>query len=244
MTATGTLILIRHGQSQANADGLFTGLLDAPLTDLGRQEAQHAADLLTAAGTRPAAWFTSPLQRAVTTTDIISGQMSGPRARVERDWRLAERNYGALTGRLKVDVLTEYGQAQYLAWRRTVHGTPPAMTAPQFASLGNVPRWLKLTESLADVATRVRAFWRERLERTIRHGDAVAVVAHGNSLRALCMVLDDLDDDEVAALNIPTGQPLLYRFGSDRRPLVRGGEYLDPLTAAYAASVIASEGGT
>lgn len=241
---TGTLILIRHGQSQANAEGLFTGLRDAPLTDLGRAEADHAAALLAAADLHPGAWFCSPLRRAVQTAEIIASHRSVPDVGIESDWRLAERNYGALTGRRKAGVRAEYGESQYLAWRRSVHIAPPPMTATQFASLGAVPSWLGLTEALEDVITRVDAVWRERIRPRLLHGDDVLVVAHGNSLRALCAVLDSLDEDAIEDLNIPTGQPLLYSLGDDERPRRAGGEYLDPVTAFAAADVIASEGGT
>ena len=240
----GTLVLIRHGQSQANADGLFTGLLDAPLTEQGRAEARHAAALLDEAGLHPPTWFCSPLLRAVETCEILQSLLRpGPR-HVEVDWRLAERNYGALTGRSKPEVLDEHGADRFLAWRRSVHTAPPPMTKARFAALGDVPEWLGLTESLAAVIARVGILWRERIEPALLQDVDVLVIAHGNSLRALCTVLDRLAEDEVEELNIPTGHPLVYRIGDDGRPLVRGGAYLDRAAALTAAATIAAEGGT
>ncbi len=245
MTGQGTLILVRHGESSGNADGLFTGLLDVPLTDRGREEASRAAALLASSSLVPKRWFMSPLQRASTTAEIMARHLSGQQPRkFESDWRLAERNYGALTGRRKTDVLIEYGADQYVAWRRSVHDAPPPMTKTQFAMLGDVPAWLGLTEALAAVIRRVASCWHERILPHIHRGHDALVIAHGNSLRALCTVLDDLDDDEVAGLNIPTGHPLIYRFTESGVPRLRGGEYLDAVAAADAAAAIAREGGT
>lgn len=241
---SGTLIMLRHGQSEANADGLFTGLLDAPLTDTGREEARHAAALLMDADLHPPVWLCSPLRRAAETSEIVRAQSCPGPAKVEMDWRLAERNYGALTGRSKADVRTEYGEKQYLAWRRSTHRTPPPMTEERFAALGRVPAWLGLTESLAAVITRTGTIWRDRIEPVLHSGRDVLVIAHGNSLRALCTVVDRLSEEEVQRLNIPTGQPLVYRIGHDDRPVIRGGVYLDPAAATLAAATIARQGGT
>ncbi|WP_337007349.1 MULTISPECIES: 2,3-bisphosphoglycerate-dependent phosphoglycerate mutase [unclassified Microbacterium] len=240
----GTLILVRHGESQANAVGLFTGLLDVPLTATGNAEAREAAALITAAQLRPSVWFCSPLRRATQTSEIMRTLLQPGPSYVEVDWRLAERNYGALTGKRKADVLAEYGEEKFLAWRRSVHMAPPPMTKAQFAELGDAPEWLGLTESLAAVITRVGILWRERIEPAVQHGGDVLVVAHGNSLRALCTVLDRLDEEEIQELNIPTGHPLVYRIGDDGRPLERGGVYLDPEAATLAAATIAHQGGT
>lgn len=238
------MVLVRHGQSQANADGLFTGLLDVPLTDTGREEAREAAMLLEAADLHPPVWFSSPLRRAVETVEIMRTVLQPGPVTVEVDWRLAERNYGALTGKSKAEVLATYGEDQFRTWRRSVHTAPPPMTAEQFATLGDVPEWLGRTESLAAVIARVGNLWRERIEPALQTGRDVLVVAHGNSLRALCTVLDRLGTDEVESLNIPTGHPLVYRMGEDGRPRVRGGVYLDPAAATVAAATIAREGGT
>jgi 2,3-bisphosphoglycerate-dependent phosphoglycerate mutase len=241
---SGTLILVRHGESQANAAGLFTGLLDVPLTLLGGEEARSAAMLLEDADLHPPVWFCSPLRRAAETVEIMRVVLHGGPEYVEVDWRLAERNYGALTGQSKADVLAEYGGEQFLAWRRSVHTSPPPMAQAQFVALGDVPEWLGRTESLAAVIARVGNVWRERIEPALTGGTDVMVVAHGNSLRALCTIVDHLDAEEVEDLNIPTGHPLVYRMGDDGRPLLRGGVYLDPAAATVAAATIAREGGT
>lgn len=243
--ASCTLVLVRHGQSQANADGLFTGLLDVPLTDLGRLEARHAARLLNDLDLWPSVWFCSPLRRARETAAILAAKARRPPSRMIWDWRLAERNYGALTGRTKRSVLAEYGEARFRAWRRSVEVAPPAMSTEQRHTLGGAPAFLGLTESLHDVIVRVGAAWRHDIEPVMRRDSSALVLAHGNSLRALCVVLDSLTDAEVQALNIPTGHPLIYRFSADDdRPVGRGGVYLDPVTARSAAARIAREGGT
>lgn len=243
-TAVNTLVLVRHGQSQANADGLFTGLLDVPLTDRGRAEAARAARMLNDAGLAPPVWFCSPLSRARETAAILTAELSRPPSRTVWDWRLAERNYGALTGRTKQSVLTEYGQEQFLAWRRSVDVAPPPMSDEQRATLGDAPAALGLTEALRDVVVRVGTVWRDEIEPALRRDGSALVLAHGNSLRALCVVLDSLTHSEVQALNIPTGHPLIYRIADDGQPQVRGGRYLDPITAHAAAARIAQEGGT
>jgi 2,3-bisphosphoglycerate-dependent phosphoglycerate mutase len=245
----GTLILLRHGQSQANADGLFTGLLDVPLTPAGRVEAVHAAELLNDAGLSPSTWFCSPLRRARQTADILRSRMRRPPEHVEHDWRLAERNYGALTGRTKRSVLAEHGEALFRAWRRSVDTAPPPMSAAQQATvyaggLGESSAQLGATESLRDVIGRVGQLWRDGIAPAVLAGEPVLVIAHGNSLRALAAILDDLDDGALESLNIPTGHPLVYRLDAQSRPVDPGGRYLEPDAAAAAADAIAHEGGT
>lgn len=241
---TDTLILLRHGQSQANADGLFTGLLDVPLTDAGRAEAEGAAQQLDSAGLWPPIWFCSPLLRAKQTALILNDCLSTAPTRISYDWRLAERNYGALTGHSKQAVLAEHGAENYRAWRRSKDVAPPPMPLDQRRDLGDVPESLGLTESLADVIVRVDDVWRASIEPALRQRGAVLVVAHGNSLRALCAILDQLNDVEIQDLNIPTGHPLVYRIDPDSRPLQRGGSYLNRAAAIAAAETIAHEGGT
>jgi 2,3-bisphosphoglycerate-dependent phosphoglycerate mutase len=241
---TTTLILLRHGQSQANADGIFTGLLDVPLTAAGRAEAERSACLLNEAGLAPSMWFCSPMLRARQTAAILQDRMPGAPATIDYDWRLTERNYGALTGQSKEAVLTQHGPHQYLTWRRSIDVAPPAMTAAQRAELGSVNPQLGLTEALSDVILRVDALWSDRMAPALRVAGSLLVVAHGNSLRALCTVLDRLDDAAVQGLNIPTGQPLVYRLDDDLRPLAAGGRYLDQGAATAAVATIALEGGT
>jgi 2,3-bisphosphoglycerate-dependent phosphoglycerate mutase len=246
MVMPGTLVLLRHGQSRANADGLFTGLLDVPLTQTGRAEAVHAAELLNDANLAPSTWFCSPLRRARQTAGILRGLVRRPPERVELDWRLVERNYGALTGRTKRSVLAEHGEHQFRAWRRSVDTAPPPMSATQQATVyaGGPGAHLSATESLRDVIMRVGELWHQRIAPSAGVEESVLVVAHGNSLRALAAILDDLDDAAVERLNIPTGHPLVYRLDAQSRPLEAGGRYLDPDAAAAAAITIAREGGT
>jgi 2,3-bisphosphoglycerate-dependent phosphoglycerate mutase len=247
----GTLVLLRHGQSALNAAGRFTGLLDPPLTALGRAEAEAAAGLLDAAGLFPDAVFTSALQRSTETAQIVLDALGAPGAALETAWELNERSYGSLTGRDRAQLRLEVGQAAFTAWRRSYRGAPPPMPPAALEALraspalaGLPPEAVPATESLRDVAARVRRFWRTRIAPALETYGTVLAVAHGNTLRALCLVLDGLSGPEVEALNIPTGQPLLYRFTPRMRPVVRGGTYLDPATALAGAARIAAEGGT
>ena len=241
---TRTVVLLRHGQSTGNAEGIFSGLLDVPLTAIGREEAASAADLLDDACLWPRTWFCSPLLRAHETATILAGKVRRSPAEVAYDWRLAERNYGALTGRTKSAVLAEYGEETFRTWRRSLDVAPPAMSLEQRDGLSPAPETLGLTESLSDVVVRVNDLWRDRIAPVLERDRSALIVAHGNSLRALCTLLDRLNEREVQDLNIPTGHPLVYRLGDDGRPLVRGGSYLDHAAANAAAATIASEGGT
>lgn len=242
----GVLVLLRHGESTANAAGIFTGALDVPLTARGVAEARRAGALLKDAELPIGTVLCSAMQRARETADIVAAALPGPLAVLE-DWRLNERNYGALTGRSKAEVLREFGERQFLTWRRSVDVAPPPMTPLQRAGIartGPLHAGLGSTESLRDVVDRVRACYAERIRPAVAAGAGVLVVAHGNSLRALCVVLDRLSDESVRRLNLPTGQPLVYRFGSGEHPETPGGSYLDPATAIAAAAAIAREGGT
>ncbi|WP_341727977.1 2,3-bisphosphoglycerate-dependent phosphoglycerate mutase [Brooklawnia sp.] len=239
-----TLVFVRHGQSQANASGLFCGLLDVSLTEYGRKEAVHAAELLNEAALWPPVCFCSPLLRARQTADAFNETLLMPPKRTIFDWRLAERNYGALSGRTKQGVRAEYGEEQFVVWRRSVHVAPPPMSDEQRRSLGDAPPELGLTESLHHVIVRVGHAWEQTIKPALHEEGSLLVIAHGNSLRAFCAILDSLTDTEVQALNIPNGHPLIYRLGADHKPVVRGGEYLEPGSALVAAEKIAREGGT
>lgn len=239
---------MRHGESAANALGLFTGILDVGLTPHGEQSTREAAARLTRTGWRPQVVIASHLVRSWHTAEIIAGAIGG---RVSREWRLGERSYGALTGWHKRDVAERYGQELFLHWRRSLHGRPdplPERTVTLWRSLPPFdalpPQALAPTESLADVVERVRPLWEGRLGTALREGRNVLVAAHGNSLRALCGIIDDLDEEELRALNLPNARPLLYEFGPDLAPLHRGGRYLDPHVAAQEAAAIAAQGGT
>ncbi|MHC5794823.1 2,3-bisphosphoglycerate-dependent phosphoglycerate mutase [Lacisediminihabitans sp. FW035] len=245
-----TLVLVRHGQSAANAAGLFTGVIDAPLTALGLVEARLAGLLVQKSAIIPDVVFASEMLRARQTAEVLVECVTGI-GRLLRDWRLNERNYGALTGRSKAEVLAQFGRNQFRAWRRSVDSAPPQMTDDLYVELAATSLFRHLPtaaltrgESLREVSGRVRAFYSERVVPEIESGASVMLVAHGNSLRALCGVLDDLDDGALQELNIPTGQPLVYRFDDDLVPVVAGGEYLDASTAKAAALALAHEGGT
>lgn len=246
---TGQLILLRHGQSTSNAAGTFTGLLDVPLTPRGEMEAAHAADLLCSSHIRPDQIVTSVLSRAVHTARIIADTL-GLQAPIEWMWQLNERNYGALTGRAKADVLREFGAEAYMVTRRSLRGRPPEMTETMWQVLRNSPalrglpaQAVRRTESLQDVVDRISPILVHRFLPAVQHGQTLLVVAHGNSLRALVSCLDELTEEQVQALNLPTGEPLRYWWSKTRGWSPRHGAYLDP-SAVRAAAAIAAEGGT
>jgi 2,3-bisphosphoglycerate-dependent phosphoglycerate mutase len=239
----GSLVLLRHGQSTANAAGLFTGILDPGLSPSGAGEARAAAALLAAHDLVPDVVLVSPLQRAEQTARIVATVLNLPVGTVRLDWRLNERNYGALTGRHKDDVRAESGEAQFLAWRRSVDTRPPAMSDEQLAVFAGstlfraLPaRALTRTESLRDVMGRVAEFHTDTVLPRLVAGQTVLVVAHGNSLRAYCAVLENLDKPAIHRLNLPTGHPLVYRNGKRR--------YLDAPRAEAAALALTLDGGT
>lgn len=246
---TGQLVLLRHGESTANANGTFTGLLDVPLTPEGERQAVWAAEMLRANGVTPTIVVTSTLQRAVRTADLVTHELRLPQQATKR-WELNERNYGALTGQSKTTARAALGEVEFTRVRRSLTGRPPKMTFRNWWTLRHTPalrglprRAVRRTESLSDVVRRVCPLYETDLLPVVLGGATVLVVAHGNSLRALCACIDDLTEKEVADLNLPTGQPLLYRVGEDRALHPRGGEYLDP-TADDAAALVAAEGGT
>jgi 2,3-bisphosphoglycerate-dependent phosphoglycerate mutase len=239
----GSLVLLRHGQSTANAAGLFTGILDPGLSESGADEARAAGLLVRTHDLVPDATFTSPLQRAGQTAAIVATVLGLPAGTVTVDWRLNERNYGALTGRYKDDVRREVGEAQFLAWRRSVDTAPPGMTDAQLAEFAatdlfrSLPdRALTRTESLRDVMGRIGEFHTEAVAPRLTNGETVLVVAHGNSLRAYCAVLENLDTSAIRTLNLPTGHPLVFRGGTRR--------YLDAPRAEAAALALTLDGGT
>jgi len=239
----GSLVLLRHGQSIANAAGLFTGILDPGLSESGAAEARAAAGLLRTHDLLPDAVFVSPLRRAGQTAAIVAGELHLATDAVTLDWRLIERNYGGLTGRHKDDVRAEAGEAQFLAWRRSVDTAPPAMSDEQFASFESSALFqglpalaLTRTESLRDVMVRIEGFHTDRVLPLLAAGRTVLVVAHGNSLRAYCAVLENLDKSAIHRLNLPTGHPLVYQGGGRR--------YLDAPRAEAAALALTLDGGT
>lgn len=246
------LYLLRHGESTANAAGLFTGILDAPLSAAGVTEAQHAARLLVEAGAVPDRIWISALSRTAETVAVMLPVFLPTIPDVGADWRLNERNYGALTGLSKAAVETSYGRDQFLAWRRSYATAPPPMDAARLNNFADTepfrslpPEALTSTESLADVVRRVAPFWRERLSPELAASPRILVVGHGNSLRALAMLIEDLSIPTVEQLNIPTGHPLRYRFDlSSGKPELISSSYLDPDAAVEAATLLARQGGT
>ncbi|MBU6244235.1 MAG: phosphoglyceromutase [Actinomycetales bacterium] len=245
-----TLILLRHGESEWNAKNLFTGWVDVDLNDKGRTEAQRGGELLAAAGLLPDVVHTSLLRRAITTSQIALDACGRHWIPVVRNWRLNERHYGALQGKDKKQTLEEFGEEQFMLWRRSYDVPPPPIDPGSQWSQSDDPRYAALppdarplTECLADVVRRLIPYWQDVIvAEHLRVGRTVLVVAHGNSLRALVKHLDQISDTDIAALNIPTGIPLVYRLDADLRPTVPGGEYLDPQAAAEAAAAVAAQG--
>ncbi|WP_300008315.1 phosphoglyceromutase [Pseudonocardia sp.] len=244
----GTLVLLRHGQSTWNALNLFTGWVDVPLSETGEQEARRGGELLRDAGLLPDVLHTSLMRRAISTANLALDACDRHWIPVTRDWRLNERHYGALQGKDKKQTLAEYGEEQFMAWRRSYDTPPPPIedgtefaqdTDPRYADLGpDLPR----TECLADVVKRFLPYWESAVVPDLRAGKVVLLAAHGNSLRALVKHLDGISDSDIAGLNIPTGIPLRYDLDESMRPTVPGGLYLDPDAAAAAAAAVAAQG--
>jgi 2,3-bisphosphoglycerate-dependent phosphoglycerate mutase len=243
------LLLLRHGESTWNAENLFTGWVDVPLSKQGRDEAVRAASLLVERGIAPDVLHTSVLRRAIQTAQLSLDEIDRHWIPVRRSWRLNERHYGALQGKDKKATLEEYGEEQFMLWRRSYDTPPPPIPDDDEFSQTNDPRYLTLpdelrprTECLADGVRRMLPYWYDAIVPDVLVGRTVMVAAHGNSLRALVKHLDDMSDDAVVGLNIPTGIPLLYELGSDLRPMTKGGEYLDPEAAAAAIEAVANQG--
>jgi len=250
MSAPYTLILLRHGESEWNAKNLFTGWVDVSLSDKGRLEAARGGQLLAEAGILPDVVHTSLLTRAITTANIALGEAGRLWIPVVRNWRLNERHYGDLQGKNKKETLDEYGEEQFMLWRRSYDVPPPPINPDSEFAQTHDPRYAALppearprTECLKDVVTRLIPYWEDVIvAEGLRRGQTVLVAAHGNSLRALVKHLDGISDDDIAALNIPTGIPLVYRLDENLVPIVKGGEYLDPDAAAAAAAAVANQG--
>ena len=241
-----TLVLLRHGESEWNALNLSTGWVDVDLTEKGRAEAVNGGHLLVEAGVLPDVVHTSLLRRAINTAHIALGTADRHWIPVKRDWRLNERHYGALQGRNKKDTLQTFGEEQFNLWRRSYDVPPPPIAADSEFSQANDPRYagieVPMTECLKDVVERLLPYWEESIVPDLTAGKTVLITAHGNSLRALVKHLDGISDTDIAALNIPTAQPLVYRLDDDLNPTVAGGEYLDPEAAAAAAAAVANQG--
>ncbi|GAB2641703.1 phosphoglyceromutase [Gordonia jinhuaensis] len=244
--SNGTLILMRHGESEWNASNQFTGWVDVALTDKGRSEAAHAGDLLVEHDLLPELLYTSLLRRAISTAQIALDKADRHWIPVTRDWRLNERHYGALQGLNKADTLEKYGKEQFMLWRRSYDTPPPPIDPeseysqthdPRYANLSEVP----LTECLKDVVARLIPYFTEVIGNDLRAGKTVLIAAHGNSLRALVKYLDGISDEDIASLNIPTGNPLVYKLDSDLKPTEKA-YYLDPEAAEAGAAAVAAQG--
>ncbi|MFY0406708.1 phosphoglyceromutase [Solicola sp. PLA-1-18] len=247
--ATSTLVLLRHGHSEWNAKNLFTGWVDVDLNEQGLAEAARGADLLRDAGLLPDVVHTSVLRRAIRTAQIVLDGIDRHWIPVTRSWRLNERHYGALQGKDKKATLEEFGEEQFMLWRRSYDTPPPAIDDDSEFSQSGDARYAGLpselrprTECLKDVLVRMLPYWYDSIVPDLRAGRTVLVTAHGNSLRALVKHLDGMDEESIVSLNIPTGIPLVYELDADLKPVTRGGRYLDPDAAADAIAAVASQG--
>ncbi|GAB3944651.1 phosphoglyceromutase [Corynebacterium tapiri] len=243
----GKLILLRHGQSVWNESNQFTGWVDVDLTEKGVAEAKNAGALLKEKNVLPEVVYTSLLRRAINTANLSLDAADRHWIPVIRDWRLNERHYGKLQGLNKAEIREQFGEEQFMEWRRS-YGTPPPEIDPdneysqsgdpRYANLNEVP----LTECLKDVVERFVPYFTEEILPRAQKGETVMIAAHGNSLRALVKYLDNISDEEIAGLNIPTGMPLVYEIAADGSVKNPGGTYLDPEAAAAGAAAVANQG--
>jgi 2,3-bisphosphoglycerate-dependent phosphoglycerate mutase len=248
---TFKLILLRHGQSEWNAKNLFTGWVDVDLNEVGREEARRGGELLRDRGLLPDVLHTSLLTRAIHTAQIALDVLERPWLPVRRSWRLNERHYGALQGKDKAATLAEFGEEQFMIWRRSYDTPPPDISLDdQYANFSD-PRYADLppevrpkTECLKDVLVRALPYWYDQIVPDLATGKNVLVTAHGNSLRALVKHLDKVSDEDIVGLNIPTGIPLQYELDEDFKPVTTGGQYLDPEAAKAAIEAVKNQGRT
>jgi 2,3-bisphosphoglycerate-dependent phosphoglycerate mutase len=248
--APHTLILLRHGESEWNAKNLFTGWVDVDLTDKGLDEAWRGGELLREHNLLPDVVHTSLLTRAIRTSQLALEAANRMWIPVKRNWRLNERHYGALQGKNKKQTLAEFGEEQFMLWRRSYDVPPPPIAPDDPYAQTNDPRYASVppdarpeTECLADVVHRLIPYWEDVIAgEDLSVGKTVLVAAHGNSLRAMVKHLDGISNADIAELNIPTGIPLVYRLDANLTPIIPGGEYLDPEAAATAAAAVAAQG--
>ncbi|MFX1517303.1 MAG: 2,3-diphosphoglycerate-dependent phosphoglycerate mutase [Promethearchaeota archaeon] len=242
------IVFLRHGESTWNRNGLFSGWTDVDLSEKGIEEAKEAATVLKDEGYTFDIAFTSVLKRAIRTLWIVLDRMDLMWIPVYRSWRLNERHYGALQGLNKTETAKKHGEKQVLIWRRSYATRPPALTRNDNRYPGNDPKYhslseeeIPLTECLKDTVTRVLPYWHEVILTTIKSGQRVLIAAHGNSIRALVKYLDDVPDDEILKLNIPTGIPLVYELDSNIQPIKH--YYLgDPEEISKAIQKVADQG--
>ena len=243
------LLLLRHGQSTWNLENVFTGWTDVPLSEKGEEEAKSAGRIMKEEGFAFDVAHTSLLRRAIDTLHLALLEMDQVWIPVVKHWRLNERHYGALQGLNKKETAEQHGPDRVKVWRRSYATPPPALDPMDERHPGNDPRYswmppdlLPATECLKDVVDRMLPYWHDAIVPDLREGKQVIVAAHGNSLRALVKHLDDISDDEIVGLNIPTGIPLLYELDENLRPV--SSRYLgDAEAAAAAAEAVAKQAG-
>ncbi|WP_419996062.1 phosphoglyceromutase [Streptomyces boninensis] len=243
------LILLRHGESEWNAKNLFTGWVDVNLTEKGEKEAVRGGELLKDAGLLPDVLHTSLQKRAIRTANLALDAADRGWIPVHRSWRLNERHYGALQGKNKAETLAEFGEEQFMTWRRSYDTPPPELADGSEFSQSDDPRYAHIpselrprTECLKDVVHRMLPYWYDSIVPDLAEGHTVLVAAHGNSLRALVKHLDGISDADITGLNIPTGIPLSYELDADYNPVTKGGTYLDPEAAKTAIQAVANQG--
>ncbi|MDP9806222.1 2,3-bisphosphoglycerate-dependent phosphoglycerate mutase [Trueperella bonasi] len=241
------LVLLRHGESTWNAENLFTGWVDVPLSEKGVKEAARAGELLINADVRPDILHTSLLRRAITTANLALDAADLHWIPVKRNWRLNERHYGALQGKNKKEIRDEYGEEQFMQWRRSFDVPPPPIEKGSEFSQDADPRYagepIPDTECLKDVIERLMPYWDGEIVPDLKTGKTIMLAAHGNSLRAIVKMLDDISDEDISGLNIPTGIPLYYELDEETlKPVTKGGQYLDPEAAAAAIEAVANQG--
>ena len=243
---TYTLILLRHGESEWNAKNLFTGWVDVPLNDKGWGEAIRGGELLKEAGLLPDVVHTSLLRRAIMTANLALDAADRHWIPVKRNWRLNERHYGDLQGKNKAETLAQFGEEQFMTWRRSYDVPPPPISDDSEFSQAGDPRYAgeatPKTECLKDVLERALPYWESAIVPDLKDGKTVLVAAHGNSLRAIIKYLDGVGDQEIVGVNVPTGIPLLYELDENFKPITPGGRYLDPAAAEAAIAAVANQG--
>lgn len=246
--STYKLVLIRHGESQWNKENRFTGWHDVDLTEKGMAEAKKAGQELKAQGYSFDMAFTSVLTRAIRTLWTVLDEMDQMYIPVNRHWRLNERHYGALQGLNKAETAAKHGEEQVLVWRRSFDTPPPLLDEDDERFPGNDQRYqgldrlaLPRAESLKDTIARVLPYWHDAIVPEIRSGKRLLVAAHGNSLRALVKYLDDISEEDILQVNIPTGVPLVYELDENLRPL--GKKYIgDPAEIEKLMAAVANQG--
>ena len=242
------LVLLRHGESDWNQKNLFTGWVDVDLTDTGEREGRRGGELLLDNDLRPDVVHTSMLRRAIRTAVIALDAADRHWIPVHRSWRLNERHYGALQGKDKTQVRAEFGDEQFMRWRRSYDSPPPPLADDDPYSQIDDPRYANLletvprTECLKDVVVRMLPYWFDAVVPDLRLGRTVLLAAHGNSIRALIKYLDGISDDDIVELNVPTGIPLSYELDPGTLRPIGPGRYLDPDAAAAAIQAVANQG--